>query len=216
VLAFDAQVSVFWSTPPDGVAPVGLRDLFPDQPAPGTVPSCAEAGVLGSLTGQVGSVMATEAIKLITGVGDPLLGRVLVLDGLSQRWHEVPLRPAPPAAPATTTTPPEERPVPDRTDDAVPTIDVETARRRAATEQVTFVDVREPDEVAAGAVEGALHVPLARLLTEAGRAQVPHEGLVVAYCKVGPRSERAAAALRADGVDAVSLLGGYPAWSSTP
>ena len=91
VLRFDAQVSVFWGRPPAGTPAVELRDLFPEPPAPGQVPSCAEAGVLGALCGQVGAVMATEAVKLITGVGQPLLGRVLVLDALAARWSEVPL-----------------------------------------------------------------------------------------------------------------------------
>src|SRR5690606_11169650 len=85
IYRFDAQVAVFWGRPPagSGVAPVQLRDLFPAPPEPGAVPSCAEGGVLGALCGQVGSVMATEAIKLITGIGDVLLGRVLVLDVLA-------------------------------------------------------------------------------------------------------------------------------------
>jgi molybdopterin/thiamine biosynthesis adenylyltransferase/rhodanese-related sulfurtransferase len=91
VLGFDAQVSVFWSGPPDGEG-VDLRDLFPGPPAPGEVPSCAEAGVLGAMCGQVGALMATEAVKLIVGIGEPLLGRVAVLDALSARWREVPLR----------------------------------------------------------------------------------------------------------------------------
>src|SRR5690625_3998835 len=93
VLRFDAQVSVFWSAPPAPARPVVLRDLFPNPPEPGTVPSCAEAGVIGSLCGIAGSIMATEAIKLITGMGDVLLGRVAVVDALSMRIHEVPLTP---------------------------------------------------------------------------------------------------------------------------
>lgn len=96
VLRFDAQVSVFWGRPPAGVpaAGVDLRDLFPEPPAEGTVPSCAVAGVLGALCGQVGSLMATEVVKLVTGVGRPLLGRVAVLDALAGVWREVPLRPS--------------------------------------------------------------------------------------------------------------------------
>ncbi|UFU07236.1 ThiF family adenylyltransferase [Ruania halotolerans] len=97
VLQFDAQVSVFWSAPPPGRDPVRLRTLFPNEPAPGSVPSCAEAGVLGALCGQVGAVMAHEAIKLIAGIGEPLLGRVLVLDALNARWTELPLRSGPDA-----------------------------------------------------------------------------------------------------------------------
>lgn len=213
VLGFDAQISVFW---PQAAGGATLRDLFPTPPPAGSVPSCGEAGVLGALTGQVGSTMATEAVKLITGVGEPLIGRVLVLDALRQRWTEVPLRArAAPAAQAPTPSPaapaasPFARP-------EVPVIDA--AELRALLEgdaPVTVLDVREPVEVAAGSIPGALHVPLARLLTEAGRTAVPREGTIVAYCKAGPRSERAAALLRADGRDAVSLAGGFPAWLAT-
>ena len=90
VLQMDAQVSVFWADAPDGRG-VTLRDLFPEPPAPGSVPSCSQAGVLGAMCGQVGSLMATEAIKLVAGIGDVLLGRVLVIDALRSRWTEVPL-----------------------------------------------------------------------------------------------------------------------------
>ena len=213
VLGFDAQVSVFWPGQDTVPGVPGLRDLFPTPPAPGSVPSCAEAGVLGSLTGQVGSVMATEAIKLITGVGEPLLGRVLVLDGLRQRWTEVPLRPARAAAAS-----PAASPAPAASPPALTVPVIEPAELRellAGHADVTVLDVREPAEVAAGAIPGALRIPLAQLLTETGRARVPHTGTVVAYCRIGPRSERAAAVLRADGVDAVSLQGGYPAWLAT-
>jgi sulfur-carrier protein adenylyltransferase/sulfurtransferase len=94
VLRFDAQVSVFWGSPPEGsgIPPVQLRDLFPAPPPQGTVPSCSAAGVLGPLCGQVGSLMATEAVKLLTGAGRPLLGRVAILDALAGTWREVSLR----------------------------------------------------------------------------------------------------------------------------
>ncbi len=200
VLAFDAQVSVF----ADGLT---LRDLFPTPPPAGSVPSCAEAGVLGSLTGQVGSVMATEAIKLVTGVGEPLLGRVLVLDGLTQRWSEVPLRPRS----STATTTPTATPTPVPADPAPESVTVAELRSLG---DVTLVDVREPEEVAAGAIPGALTIPLAHLLTETGRAAVPGSGVVVAYCARGPRSERAATVLRDHGIDARWLAGGYPAWAA--
>jgi len=97
VLRFDAQTTVFWGRPPAGVPAVQLRDLFPTPPGDGEVPSCAEAGVLGALCGQVGSVMATEVVKLVTGTGEPMIGRVLVVDALRGRWSQVPLaaRPAP-------------------------------------------------------------------------------------------------------------------------
>ena len=97
VLQFDAQISVFWAAAPEFRSPCGanggptLRDLFPQPPPQGSVPSCAEAGVLGAMCGQVGSIMATEAIKLICGIGEVLLGRVLVLDALRARWTQLPL-----------------------------------------------------------------------------------------------------------------------------
>lgn len=90
VLRFDAQVSTFV---PGLDGSVSLRDLFPLPPRPEDVPSCSEAGVLGALVGQVGSIMAGEAVKLICGFGEPLVGRVLLVDALSQRTREVPLRP---------------------------------------------------------------------------------------------------------------------------
>ncbi|WP_420111667.1 ThiF family adenylyltransferase [Pseudactinotalea sp.] len=205
VLAFDAQISVFWPTSPGGVT---LRDLFPDPPPPGSVPSCAEAGVLGSLTGQVGSVMATEAIKLITGVGEPLLGRLLVLDGLAQRWTEVPLRPRDRAQnlPAAAAPAPAAAAAPDAMDSA------QVRQAIARGETITFLDVREPFELTSGAIPGSVHVPLAPVMTEAGRAAIPREGIVVAYCRVGPRAELAAAQLRGVGIEARWLKGGYPAW----
>src|SRR5699024_194394 len=96
ILRFDAQLAVFWSHPPSEARtpagtpyePVTLRDLFPLPPAPLTTPSCGQAGVLGAMCGQVGSAMAAEAIKLITGTGEVLLGRLAVLDVLNARWHE--------------------------------------------------------------------------------------------------------------------------------
>lgn len=95
---YRAQFSVFWSAPPEGVEPVGLRDVYPEPPAPGTVPSCGEAGILGALTGQVGSLLALQALWLITGVGEPVLGRLVLVDSLattqrSLRVHPDPNRP---------------------------------------------------------------------------------------------------------------------------
>jgi len=87
IYRFDGQVSVFW----DEHGP-NYRDLYPDPPPPGMVPSCAEGGVLGVLCASIGSVMVNEAIKLITGIGDTLLGRLLVFDALEMSWHEIKIR----------------------------------------------------------------------------------------------------------------------------
>ena len=80
---------------PAGHPAIQYRDVFPRPPAPGTVPSCAQAGVLGAVCGAVGSAMAIEALKLIVGIGDPLLGRLAVFDALAGTWRHVPLRPSP-------------------------------------------------------------------------------------------------------------------------
>lgn len=97
VQEWNAQLTVFWSRPPGDLPAIVLRDLF-DPATTGEPPTCAAVGVLGALTVQVGALMATEAIKLVTGTGSPLLGRVLLIDGLGARQREVALRPATPAS----------------------------------------------------------------------------------------------------------------------
>ncbi|MEN0130125.1 MAG: ThiF family adenylyltransferase [Brevundimonas sp.] len=196
VLRFDAQVSVFWER-----AGVTLRDLFPTPPPPESVPSCAEAGVVGALCGQVGSVMATEVVKLVTGAGEPLLGRVLVVDALRGRWSEVPLvgsrRPVPAAAPE---------------DDDIPSITVDELAARL--DEVTLIDVREPAEAAVSAIPGAHLIPLGRLLDGSAVDEVPRGRAVVVHCAVGGRSAIATQVLRAAGIDAVNLEGGIYAWNA--
>lgn len=219
VLRYDAQTTVFWGRPPAGVdvRAVQLRDLFPSPPPPDTVPSCAEAGVLGALCGQVGSVMATEAVKLLTGLGEPMLGRVLVVDALRGRWSEVPLVPSAPApapapalAPAPTPSPPVR---PSRPLDDVPSVTAaELAARLAADPGTVLVDVREAAELAVVAVPGATHVPLAHVLDGSGVGDLPRDRPVLVVCQVGARSLLAARSLRAAGVDAVNVEGGVLAW----
>ena len=232
VLRFDAQVSVFWSAAPGGG--VTLRDLFPREPGPDEVPSCAEAGVLGAMCGQVGSLMATEVVKLVCGVGEPLLGRVLVLDALRARWTEVPLAPAPTSAGAPVPAPVDE-PVPAPVDepvpagaplpvpvpvsragssDDVPVVDADSLAARLAdpADAVVVVDVREAHEVTATPFPGAVHVPLARVLDGSALRPWEHGPEVVVVCHAGARSHAAAQVLRSAGVDAASLAGGVVAW----
>jgi adenylyltransferase/sulfurtransferase len=193
VLQFDAQVSVFWSRPTAGQA-IGLCDVFPEPPAAGTVPSCAEAGVVGSLCGQVGSLLVTEAVKLVCGIGEPLVGRMLVLDARTARTREVALAPA----------------VDARLQYVLPG---ELASLRASRE-VALVDVRRPDEVAAGTIPGAAAVPLDTLLAHPDA--VPEGETILLFCQLGPRSRAAGRALRAARPDARVLLlaGGYGAWAA--
>lgn len=206
VLRFDAQTTVFW-----GRAGVQLRDLFPTPPRDDEVPSCAETGVLGALCGQVGSVMATEVVKLLTGTGEPLLGRVLVVDALRGRWTEVPLVGRP--TPATTVTPSLE---------ALPMSDVPVitatelvrrlAAREAGTDEFLLIDVREPAEYAQASIPGAVLVPLGSVFDGSALADLPRDTEIVVHCQVGARSLTAAKILRGAGFDASNVDGGILAW----
>jgi len=189
VQEFHAQVTVFWSAPPEGAEPVRLADLHPPGSA-GDAPTCAAVGVLGPLCLQVGSLMAIEAVKLVAGIGEPLLGRILLVDALDGTTRVVPLR-------AAQTAP---RPV---TRPSVPAVGAD------ALDGAVILDVREADEVAGGVIPGARHVPLADLLAAPG----VFEGRVVVVCQTSVRARRGAEALRAAGVDAAVLAGGMAAWS---
>ncbi|PFG21022.1 ThiF family adenylyltransferase [Serinibacter salmoneus] len=203
VLRFDAQVSVFWSTPPAPAVPVGLRDLFPAPPAPGTVPSCAEAGVLGALCGMVGSMMATEAVKLITGIGEALLGRVAVVDGLAMRVHEVPLVPS--------SSSPRGFSGVGGEGEAVGPPSAQPFDGAGA-----LVDVREGPEFREDALAGAVHLSVAEVEQTARRGPTALRELLImrgvdpdapvrTYCSAGIRATRAARALQAAGVRAEAL-----------
>lgn len=228
VQEFAAQVTVFWSDPPADVAPVVLADLYPPEEV-GELPSCAAVGVLGALCLQVGSVLAMEAIKLVAGIGDPLLGRVLLIDALRGRMSEVPLRgrgTVPPAdGSATGVTAGAPRPAgshgaagpgrEDVTPASAPAVPPHIAPAALAAEVdagAVVLDVREAAEVATGMIPGARHTPLGEVLAR------PHEfaadDRIVVVCQAGMRAARAAAALRAAGADAVVLAGGMDAWGA--
>ncbi len=195
VQEFDAQVTTFWNAPPPGHSPVVLGDLYPTGSV-GIVPSCADVGVLGALCLQIGSILALEAIKLIAGIGEPLLGRVLVIDGLRGRQTEVPLRAA------TAASPEAAAPV------SAPAI---TVVGPSALGDTPVIDVREAHEIARGMIPGAVHLPLARLLADPAAVRGP----VVIVCQTAVRSRRAAEALRAAGVEASILAGGMEAWTAS-
>ncbi|MDN5604142.1 MAG: molybdopterin-synthase adenylyltransferase MoeB [Kocuria sp.] len=225
ILRFEGQVGVFWS----GHGPT-YRDLFPEAPGPGEVPSCAEAGVIGVLPGVIGTLMATEAIKVIAGVGEPLLGRVLVYDALAASFQELRLAPDP-GRPRVTTVAPDldesvvgpacslqggsEPTVPEDeiTPDGLRTL---LAERR----DVTLVDVREIWESRLGAIAGAENIPLGEIERDSGvelGSRLDPEGPAVFYCKSGARSRKAmeiVSAARPD-VDIRSLSGGYDGWASS-
>ena len=213
IFRFEGQVSVFWS----GHGPT-YRDLYPVPPPPGSVPSCAEGGVLGVLCAAVGSVMSTEAIKLITGIGRSLLGRLLVYDALEMRYRTVALRPDPTAAPVTelvdyqafcgVSTPAAAAAA------AGHTITASELRQRLSDgDDVLVVDVREPAERAIVAIPGSVLIPKDRILSGEALAELPQDRPIVLYCKSGGRSAECLAALHGAGfADAVHVGGGVLAW----
>lgn len=227
IFRFHGQISVFWADPPtlaDGtsVAGVTYRDLHPEPPPAGLVPSCGEGGVLGALCGVIGSAMATEAVKLICGVGEPLLGRVLVFDALAAQWRTLAVRPAPTAIRVTSlldadATPPAGPDPAQAPSELAPT---ELARMLASRERgegdFLLIDVREPAERAIVDIPGAVGVPIDRFRGGDGVLEVQSLAAgrrVILYCKSGARSAEALAVLTAAGLpDAAHLSGGVLAW----
>ncbi|MGR6740583.1 ThiF family adenylyltransferase [Microbacterium sp. F1-18] len=202
---FHAQVTVFWTDPPEGIPAIGLDDLYPAGSAD-DLPTCAEVGVLGSLCLTVGGMLATEAIKLITGVGEPLLGRLVVVDALSGTTREVPLRAASSAPPA----PPAPEPRTPQTRPTTPEIDLDQLRAQQRAGAVVL-DVREPHETATGVLPGSVLLPLGDLLADPSRVDADR---VVVVCAHGIRARRAADVLRGRGVTASVLAGGLAGWRS--
>lgn len=217
IFRFTGQVSV-WAAA-DGPC---YRCVFPDPPPPGAVPSCAVGGVLGATAGVIGSVLAGETIKMLAGIGEPLVGRLLVHDALRQEWGEVPVR-RHPACPVCSPDADLRRPVgiadacapASAPDDAVPEVTVrDLAHRLAARESggddFVLVDVREPGERAVVVIPGADPVPLDVL--RAGEEPVWGGRTVLVHCKSGGRSAEAVRLLRGRGVDAHNVTGGVLAW----
>lgn len=214
VWRFEGQVSVF---DPARGGPC-YRCLSPHAPAPGTVPGCAEAGVLGVLPGLVGTMQALEAIKLITGLGEPLVGRLLHLDGLAMKFREFRLRRDPECARCAEgrrTQPIEEEggaacavaPA-SPADVSVTTL---AALRNAGGEHV-LLDVREDWELALARIEPCLHIPSGEIPSRLG--EIPRGIPVYVLCHGGVRSARAARYLTEAGFGKViNVRGGIAAWS---
>ena len=208
IFRFDGQASIF-------AAPGGpcYRCLYPEPPPPGLVPSCAEGGVLGVLPGLVGTIQATEAIKLILGAGAPLIGRFLVYDALKMRFRELKL-PKDPDCPVCGTRPTitglHEYAGYCAPAGAEMTVTELKARIDGGTAP-TILDVREPSEHAEARIEGAILIPLGELPRRLDELDPARE--IVVHCKSGARSARAVALLRQKGFDrAVNLTGGITSW----
>lgn len=212
VFRFEGQVSVFAA--PDGPC---YRCLFPEPPPPGLVPSCAEAGVFGALPGVVGSLQASQAIQWIAGIGEPLVGRLLLFDSLGGTFREVrlPKDPdCPRCAPGRRAAPLEAYvdacEIPGGVFELEP---LDVARRLAAGEPLALVDVRQAFERELATLPGDLWIPLAELPQRL--AELPSDRPLVVYCHVGGRSARAVEFLRRQGLArAYNLAGGIDAWAA--
>jgi molybdopterin/thiamine biosynthesis adenylyltransferase/rhodanese-related sulfurtransferase len=216
IYRFEGQVSVFWEDAPGGLG-LNYRDLYPEPPPPGTVPSCAEGGVLGIVCASIASVMGTEAIKLITGIGEPLLGRLMIYDALEMNYRTIAIRKDPSEAsrPKVTELIDYEAFCGAVSEDAAETITPQELRELLDSgEKLALIDVREPAEWDINHIEGAELIPKSLVTSAAGLAKLPHDRKAVLYCKTGVRSAEALAALKQAGFsDAVHLKGGIVAWA---
>ncbi|MEU5843424.1 adenylyltransferase/sulfurtransferase MoeZ [Rhodococcus sp. NPDC047139] len=216
IFRFEGQVSVFWEDAPDGRG-LNYRDLYPEAPPPGMVPSCAEGGVLGVLPGTIGTVMATEAIKLITGIGEPLLGRLMIYDALAMSFRTVTLRRDPQRVPVTELVDYDAfcGIAPDAAAPARSAVTPTELRRMLDDgREIALIDVREPVEWDIVRIDGARLVPKDRIVSGEALAELPQNTPIVLYCKTGIRSAEALEVLeRAGFSDATHLHGGVIAWA---
>jgi sulfur-carrier protein adenylyltransferase/sulfurtransferase len=221
IYRFDGQASVFWAE--NGPC---YRCLYPEPPPPGMVPSCAEGGVLGVLCASVGSIQVTEAIKLLTGIGEPLVGGLMVYDALEMTYRKIKVRKDPNCVlcgpNATLTDLMEDY------EDFCGAVSVEaqeavvdstiTARElkewQDAGKDFFLVDVREPAEFEIVSIPGATLIPKGEILSGEALATLPQDRQIVLHCKSGVRSAEALAALKAAGFkDAVHVQGGVLSWA---
>jgi molybdopterin/thiamine biosynthesis adenylyltransferase/rhodanese-related sulfurtransferase len=190
------------------------RCLYPES-AEHLVPNCAEAGVLGVLPGVMGSVQATEAIKVLLGIGEPLAGRLLVYDALAMTFDEFRFARRSDCAvcgtsPRITSLATSEEPAMERITEWTPQ-QLAAQLKGVADQPLVLVDVREPDEWHAGALPGSLHMPLATVSQRLG--EIPGDCTPVFICAAGGRSMAACRLVAATGRSAINLAGGVRAWS---
>ena len=223
IYRFEGQVSVFWEDAPPGQdgkeRGLNYRDLYPEPPPPGMVPSCAEGGVLGILCASIASVMGTEAIKLITGIGDPLLGRLMVYDALDMTYRTIKIR-KDPETPKITELIDYEAFCGVVSDEAAAAAADATVTPRELRDMIdsgrniALIDVREQVEWDINHIDGAELIPKSALEAGDGLARMPQDRTAVLYCKTGVRSAEALAAVKKAGFsDALHLQGGIVAWA---
>lgn len=213
IYRFEGQVSVF---APHLGGPC-YRCLFPEPPAPGLVPSCAEGGVLGILPGIVGAMQANEAVKLLLGLGDPLIGRLVHFDALAFRFREIKLRRDPHCAVCgdspTLTKLQDLEFTCDMNPPSLPEIDVHQLKDRLAQgTPFVLLDVREPAEIEVACLPGSVKIPLGELPTRISELDPSAETII--HCKAGGRSAKALQLLLDSGfTKACHVQGGINAWS---
>jgi adenylyltransferase/sulfurtransferase len=223
IFRFEGQLSVFYAK-----AGPCYRCLFPEPPPPGLVSNCAEVGVLGILPGTIGTLQATEAIKLILGIGQPMIGRMLLYDALDMTFDTIKLRKNPQCPvcgehPTITALIDYEEfcgvPAHDHSDyrekhaaKQIKSINVLTLKERLdAGSNLALLDVREPHEWEISAIPGALCISKNQVVSRA--AEIPRDREVVVFCKTGMRSRDAILMLQAQGfTNLINLLGGINAW----
>lgn len=218
IYRFEGQASVFWEDAPNGRG-LNYRDLYPEAPPPGMVPSCAEGGVLGVLCASIGSVMATEAVKLITGIGESLLGRLMVYDALDMTYRTITLRRDPARTPITELIDYDAfcGVVSDEGQAAAAGSTITATELRDLLDsgkEIELIDVREPVEWDIVHLPGAVLIPKDRILSGEALSELPQNKPIVLHCKTGVRSAEALAALKKAGFsDATHLQGGVIAWA---
>jgi sulfur-carrier protein adenylyltransferase/sulfurtransferase len=201
------------------------RDLYPDPPPPGLVPSCAEGGVLGILPGIIGVIQATETVKIILGQGQTLSGRLMLYDALNMKFRELKLQPNP------------ERPVIEKLIDyeefcGIPQAKAEEAEAQSGMQEITAIDlkalldsgandfvlldVRNPHEADIATIPGAVMISLPDIENGQGVQQVKAlvgDKKLIVHCKMGGRSAKAIGILKPHGIEGINLIGGIIAWS---
>ncbi|NEO83590.1 MAG: molybdopterin-synthase adenylyltransferase MoeB [Spirulina sp. SIO3F2] len=221
IFRFEGQATVFnYEGGPN------YRDLYPEPPPPGMVPSCAEGGVLGVLPGIIGVIQATEAIKIILGSKDTLSGRLLLYDALKMKFRELKLRPNP------------ERPVIEKLIDyqqfcGIPDANAQAQEEKNAVQEMTvtelkelldsdaqdyvLIDVRNPNEYEIAQIPGSVLIPLPDIQDGSGVEKVKevlNGHRLIAHCKMGGRSAKALGILQEHGIEGTNVVGGITAWSN--